>query len=368
MQIKFERKFLFFVRLFITLIIASLLFYFAYEQFTTPVWFRQFDELTQHPKANVIGIKSTSISFFDKMEIHDVIKKALRAQWTYYYDKDKNKLDRSIKNLYLSGEYQCSRIGMEDTKQYSVPNPISSEYISQRFKDIENLRFTKPRGYDNFDNIVGIASGYPSQIGTQFFILEKIEDKWKIKNEDKIYFEDIGALSNVGNSIIQQLIEQKENKTPQAEIAQYFDAITKSDELKALESWQLLKEEDWSLNPENYYLLKERRNNITEELIKKKISHFQIENIKWRNTDFDIGYFISGADINNDCRSELADSAQVKVQLTDFDNNKPEYIIDVFVQEIGSKTNKRDYSLLRNWEIRDIYPQGQEPLFETILK
>ncbi len=316
-----------------------------------------FNRIPESPDSeDIIGLSSTSLSIDEEKKMQEIIKKAFEGQLLFrYYYKNEKEMDELIEDLYLSEEYQ--QLKKEIKEEYKYQNREDSlENISH---SLEKMRFSKSRKYKGFNDRIGII-GELKLGSAHYFLFKKIDEHWKIEKE---IVSAIKPCFIDENSIIKELIEQKENKTPQAETAQYFDAITKGDKSEALESWQFLNKEDWSLNPENYNLLKERRDNITEELIKKKISYFQIENIKWKNMDFDISSFISGADINNNCRSELADSAQVKVQLTDFDNNKSEYIVDVFAQEIGSKTNKRDYSLLRNWIIRDIYPQGQEPLF-----
>ena len=39
-------------------------------------------------------------------------------------------------------------------------------------------------------------------------------------------------------------------------------------------------------------------------------------------------------------------------------------IIRVY-RKVGSKTAEKDYSSLRRWIIRDVYPENEEPLFWT---
>lgn len=153
------------------------------------------------------------------------------------------------------------------------------------------------------------------------------------------------------SGILNPFIEKITNETPEAKISAYIQAINKSDKKIALKIWEY---PTWNLESNDYILLKERREKITDELIKEKItSSFIITNIEWWGT-----CCIPGV-INN---PSGAGGARAKVELMDINNKKYIYIFDIFVREThyGGATEEPK---LRHWVIRDIYPLGEEPLF-----
>ena len=102
--------------------------------------------------------------------------------------------------------------------------------------------------------------------------------------------------------------------------------------------------------------MKNRREETTDKLIKAKInSNFTITNIDWWST-------CCVPSIIDD--SNWANGARVYVQLIDSDNNKLNYVFDVFVSKGHREPGIGDS--IRHWTIRDVYPENEESLFWTM--
>lgn len=183
-------------------------------------------------------------------------------------------MDELIENLYMSEEYQQFKKRLK--KEYEcVGREDSLKDISF---SLEKMRFSKIGKYKDLDNRVGIVAG-PKSGNVHSFLFKKVKNQWKIEKEKwpmiKYFFDEHLAAK--------QLLEQKNNETPEARIVEYLEAIQRDNKIKALEIWQLAEEdENWKANSD-YSLLEKRRDNITEELIKKKIKNFEIINIEWRS-------------------------------------------------------------------------------------
>lgn len=319
-------------------------------------YFYVFNKVSENASLkNNNDISLINLSSDKEKEIHNIIRKSFEGQWNYYYDENENKLDQSIKDLYYSKGYDYFRKEMEDefTKQRGRYEGIISGDIPRFIKKIE---FSKFRGYRDLNNRVGLIAGFmDTKNDMHYFLFKKVNDHWKIERERMPMF--FSVLSCEDDSIIKQLLEQQNNETPEAEIAAYMEAVKQDDKIKALEVWQLLKKENINSN------LEKRHDNITEELIERKIKDFEIINIEWRSGGV---YIEKDEGILEDYRSDLASGARAQVQITDSNNNKSNYIFDIFVEGIYPDKTERDYFSLRNWILRDVYPENEKPLFWVI--
>ncbi len=148
------------------------------------------------------------------------------------------------------------------------------------------------------------------------------------------------------NGIFTPFIEKITNETPKAKINAYIQAIVRGDKIIALNIWEISSENN---------LLKERKEEITSELISDKInSKFNIVNVEWWDT-------CCVPSITNNPRT--AGGARVNVELTDNNGNKYSYIFDVFVP--GGYEGAAVGYPVRVWVVRDIYKAGDKPLFWT---
>lgn len=152
--------------------------------------------------------------------------------------------------------------------------------------------------------------------------------------------------------IFNPYIENILNETPQAKVTEFVNAISQKNRTKAFDLWKL---------PENYDTgklndLKERKEKITSELLNKNISsRFVIENIELWRTCCMLG-------IINDYKG--AGGARLRVKLISENNAELYYNIDVFTRETTYFGDAAGYPV-RNWVIRDIYMDGDSPIFWT---
>jgi|GEM_PF-5461132 len=329
--------------------------------------FCQFDRVSKNASLkDEIGRELANLSSTEEKEIQETIKKIYEGQRDYYYNKDENKLDQLINNLCLPEKYQCFKKEIKEEfmewEWYDRNRNTASEYFISSIKDI---RFSKPRGYRDFNDRIGIIAGSHS-LDFYYFLFKKTDNQWKI--EKRIRPVNISNLTRIDLLLIYELLEQKNNETPEARITEYLEAIQQGNKTKALEIWQLAEEdENWKADSD-YSLLEKRYIDLTGKLIAKKIKDFEIVNIEWRDIRFyhedPYGKFDSViGNIVDNCYSYVAEGARVQVQLIDFNNNKSIYIFDVFVKEVTPGTIK-DYSFFwKRWILRDIYPENEEPLF-----
>ena len=149
----------------------------------------------------------------------------------------------------------------------------------------------------------------------------------------------------------QPFIEKITGETPEAEVSEYLKAVMRNDQGGAFEIWQLI---DYG-KEETIFLLSNRRQSVTKELIAKEIKNFEILNIDWWS-------ICCIPTIIND-HPKTAGFARTRVKLIMSDNEEVIYIFDLFTQ-------KEYYSGLcgyqnRHWTIRDIYQSGQKSLLWT---
>ncbi len=156
------------------------------------------------------------------------------------------------------------------------------------------------------------------------------------------------------NGAFAPFIEKAISETPEAKIELYLQAISKEDEKGALTLWEF--PDWWDSSFIGFDQLKNRREEMTNKLIETKInSDFTITKIDWWGT-------CCVPSIIDD--SNWANGARVYVQLTDFNNNKLNYIFDVFVSKGHREPGIGDS--IRHWTIRDVYPENEESIFWTM--
>ena len=156
------------------------------------------------------------------------------------------------------------------------------------------------------------------------------------------------------NGAFAPFIEKAIGETPEVKIDLYLQAVSKGNEKTALNLWKF--PDWWNLTFTGFNQLKNRREETTDKLIKAKInSNFTITKIDWWST-------CCVPSIIGD--SNWANGARVYVQLTDFNNNKLNYVFDVFVSKGHREPGIGDS--IRHWTIRDVYPENEEPLFWTM--
>ena len=156
------------------------------------------------------------------------------------------------------------------------------------------------------------------------------------------------------DSILPPFIEKIKNETPKAKIELYLQAVSEEDEKTALNLWEF--PDWWDSSFTGFDQLKDRREETTDKLIKAKVSSdLTITKIDWWST-------CCMPSIVDDFNR--ADGARVYVQLIDFDNNKLNYVFDVFVSKRHREPGIGDS--IRHWTVRDVYSENEEPLFWTM--
>lgn len=160
----------------------------------------------------------------------------------------------------------------------------------------------------------------------------------------------MGAVT-LGGSSPTMVLEWIADQTPQARIAAYLRAIQAQDRDSALEVWMLPQEGSVS-----FAALSERRSSVTDELLGRRITGFMIFEPQWWSTCCDPGVIQ---------QARNAGGARVRVQVLD-DRGRPwSYTFDVFVDSpyFGDAAGNP----YRRWQLRDVYPVGELPLFWTLV-
>ncbi len=143
-------------------------------------------------------------------------------------------------------------------------------------------------------------------------------------------------------------IEKIKNENPEAKVTVYIQAISNGDKEEAMSFWEI--SESYELNLEYCNKIKDRGEQITKELIEKKIkSDFTITRIEWWST-----CCVPSVTEN----SRIAGKAKVYVRLTDSNNIKSAYIFNVIVPR-GYTGGLAGYSV-RHWVIADVYLENEE--------
>lgn len=142
------------------------------------------------------------------------------------------------------------------------------------------------------------------------------------------------------------LQERITGNTPEARIKTYVRAVLRGDEEAALAAWELPNGPSTALA--------ERRQAVTRELIAADLQDdFLILRSEWWRTCCEPGVT---------CDSRNAGGARVSVQFLNQQGLPVIYIFDVFHRH-GSYWGAAAGYPTRHWVLRDVYDQGQEPLF-----
>ena len=139
--------------------------------------------------------------------------------------------------------------------------------------------------------------------------------------------------------------------TPEARIKTYVNAVLRGDEEAALAVWEL---PSWEPPNGQSVALAERRQAVTRELMAADLQDdFLILRTEWWRTCCEPGVI---------CDSRNAGGARVSVQFLNQQGLPVIYIFDVF-HRYGSYWGAAAGYPTRHWALRDVYAQGQEPLF-----
>lgn len=146
------------------------------------------------------------------------------------------------------------------------------------------------------------------------------------------------------------LYERILGETPQAKVQAYVQTLVRGDETAALSLWELPS----LSNPEQLNALTERRKQVTSELLARRLGPvFAVLHIEWWRTCCE-------PSVSSDSRD--AGGARMRVQFLDNRGVPFIYIFDVFVRDLPYWGAAAGYPL-RQWVIRDVYPDGQEPFY-----
>ena len=147
------------------------------------------------------------------------------------------------------------------------------------------------------------------------------------------------------------LQERITGNTPEARIKTYVNAVLRGDEEAALAVWEL---PSWEPPNGQSVALAERRQAVTRELMAADLQDdFLLLRTEWWRTCCEPGVI---------CDSRNAGGARVSVQFLNQQGLPVIYIFDVF-HRYGSYWGAAAGYPTRHWALRDVYAQGQEPLF-----
>jgi hypothetical protein len=145
------------------------------------------------------------------------------------------------------------------------------------------------------------------------------------------------------------MLEHPTGNQPQAQIAAFVQAIVRGDRSTALELWEI---GDTHTQGE----LVRRRERVISDLVAAEVGpDYMILDVEWWTTC---------CEPSVTCDSRNAGGARVMVQFLDQNGQPILYTFDVFAREQPYWGAAMGYPS-RDWVIRDVYPQGQEPLFWT---
>ncbi len=146
------------------------------------------------------------------------------------------------------------------------------------------------------------------------------------------------------------LYEHMTGETPQAKVKAYMKATAQGDAEAVWRLWELPNLQ----NPEQLNALSERRKQVTSEFLAAKLDpNFTILHVEWWRTCCE-------PNVSSDSRD--AGGARMRVQFLDSKGLPFIYIFDVFVRDLPYWGDAEGYPL-RQWVIRDVYPEGQEPFY-----
>ena len=147
-------------------------------------------------------------------------------------------------------------------------------------------------------------------------------------------------------------LEFLRGETPAAHIRTFLRAIDRGDLEEAEARWLL---PDWELADGRSEALAERRHQIIEELVESDLSidTYTVLDTEWWRTCCEPG-------VIDDPHG--AGGARVRVQFLDSAGHPTRYTFDVFALG-GSYWGAAEGWPARRWALRDVYGEGEEPLF-----
>lgn len=154
-----------------------------------------------------------------------------------------------------------------------------------------------------------------------------------------------------GSAFCSTVIERVSGETAQAKVAAYVRAVARGDERAAFAVWEL---PSWEGYDGWHTTLSERRQQVTDELMTAGIgSEFTILNVEWWGT------CCEPSPTHN---PREAGGVRFRVRLLGHDGSPLCYVFDVFVRD-GAYWGAAAGYPPRQWALRDVYSQGQEPFF-----
>lgn len=143
------------------------------------------------------------------------------------------------------------------------------------------------------------------------------------------------------------LLERSTVNQPQAQVAEFAQAIAQGERRTAVALWEIE-------SPEAQSELATRRETIVSDLIEAGVDpEYRILQVEWWTTCCEPTVM---------CDSRSAGGARIAVQFLDENGQRLRYTFDVFAREQPYWGSAAGYPP-REWVIRDVYPVGEEPLF-----
>ncbi|MBC8492155.1 MAG: hypothetical protein H8D43_00105 [Chloroflexi bacterium] len=145
------------------------------------------------------------------------------------------------------------------------------------------------------------------------------------------------------------LLERSTLNQPQAQIAEFVQAIVRGERSTALELWEVK-------NADTQSELTRRRESVISDLMNAGISpDYMVLRVEWWTTC---------CEPSVTCDSRNAGGARMMVQFLDKNGQPILYTFDIFTREQPYWGSAAGYPP-REWVIREVYAYGQEPLFWT---
>ena len=145
------------------------------------------------------------------------------------------------------------------------------------------------------------------------------------------------------------LLERSTLNQPQAQIAEFVQAIVRGERSTALELWEVK-------NADTQSELTRRRESVISDLINAGISpDYMVLRVEWWTTC---------CEPSVTCDSRNAGGARMMVQFLDKNGQPILYTFDIFTREQPYWGSAAGYPP-REWVIREVYAYGQKPLFWT---
>lgn len=146
--------------------------------------FNQFNQISD--SQNNSGINLVKLSSSEEREIQNIIIKAFKNQWKYFYNRNESNLDDSMRNLYSKEGYLVLK---EEVKLIVKRNENGYEYFTpEKIEQFaKKIKFSEFRSFKNINGKIGIIAGFSSNeflgVNIHYFLMKKTEDNWQIEKE-----------------------------------------------------------------------------------------------------------------------------------------------------------------------------------------